>query len=61
MAVGPGLVKDGVEHTLRDLLAGDAATASKTDSELVRREYPTPIGPVDLMFKHADGTTSSSK
>jgi hypothetical protein len=56
MAVGPGLVKDGVEHTLRDLLAA-TPDAIAADLEFVRREYPTPIGPVDLMFKHADGTT----
>ena len=49
MAVGPGLVKDGVEHTLRDLLAA-TPDAIETDLTLVRREYPTPIGPVDLMF-----------
>ncbi len=56
MAVGPGLVKDGVEHTLRDLLAA-TPDAIEPDLAFVRREYPTPIGPVDLMYKHADGTT----
>jgi len=56
MAVGPGLVKDGVEHTLRDLLAA-TPDAIEADLAFVRREYPTPIGPVDLMYKHADGTT----
>lgn len=56
MAVGPGLVKDGVEHTLRDLLAA-TPDAIEPDLAFVRREHPTPIGPVDLMYKHADGTT----
>ncbi|MEY2397836.1 MAG: endonuclease [Actinomycetota bacterium] len=56
MAVGPGLVKDGVEHALRDLIAA-SPICIETDLEFVRREYPTPIGPVDLVFKHVDGTT----
>ncbi len=56
MAVGPGLVKDGVEHALRDLIAATPACIEE-NLEFVRREFPTPIGPVDLMFKHADGTT----
>ena len=54
MAVGPGLVKDGVESTLRDLLAASSAVI-EDDLMLVRREYPTPIGPVDLMFRDARG------
>ena len=54
MAVGPGLIKDGVEHALRDLLAA-APAAIAPDLMLVRREYPTPIGPVDLMFRAGDG------
>ncbi|HUR77473.1 MAG TPA: endonuclease NucS [Acidimicrobiales bacterium] len=54
MEVGPGLVKDGVEHALRDLLAG-APHAIGDGLMLVRREYPTPIGPVDLMLRDRDG------
>ncbi len=54
MEVGPGLVKDGVEHALRDLLAGAPHTIEDGLS-LVRREYPTPIGPVDLMLRDRDG------
>ena len=54
MEVGPGLVKDGVEHALRDLLAG-APQAIEDGLSLVRREYPTPIGPVDLMLRDRDG------
>jgi RecB family endonuclease NucS len=54
MAVGPGLVKDGVEHALRDLLAA-APNVIEDGLMLVRREYPTPIGPVDLMLRDNDG------
>jgi RecB family endonuclease NucS len=54
LGVDPGLVKDGVEAHLQILLAahpralGDGMT-------LVRREHPTPIGPVDLLCRDADG------
>lgn len=50
----PGLVKDGVEAHLQELLAlhvhliGDG-------HELVRREFPTAIGPVDLLCVNPDG------
>jgi RecB family endonuclease NucS len=54
MAVGPGLVKDGVEHALRDLLAAAPHTIEDGLS-LVRREYPTAIGPVDLMLRDREG------
>jgi len=49
----PGLVKDGVEAHLQQLLAEHVATLGE-DWQLVRREYPTPIGPVDLLCR--DGT-----
>jgi endonuclease len=54
LGVDPGLKKDGVESHLQELLAvqlhhlGDGW-------RLVRREFPTPIGPVDLMCKDAEG------
>ncbi|HVV31251.1 MAG TPA: endonuclease NucS [Mycobacteriales bacterium] len=54
LGLDPGLVKDGVEAHLQELLAercqvlGDGLT-------LVRREYPTDIGPVDLVCRDADG------
>ena len=51
----PGLVKDGVEAHLQELLAEHADEV--LDLRLVRREYPTDIGPVDLLCKAADGTT----
>jgi RecB family endonuclease NucS len=50
----PGLRKDGVEAHLQELLA--AAPESMEDGlRLVRREYPTAIGPVDLLCRDADG------
>jgi hypothetical protein len=44
----PGLQKDGVEAHLQELLAADP-TVIAPGLTLVRREYPTDIGPVDLM------------
>ncbi len=56
MGVDPGLQKDGVEAHLQELLA--AAPETMGDGmRLVRREYPTDIGPVDLLLKDADGGT----
>ena len=50
----PGLIKDGVESHLQRLLAEnlDALAQGLT---LVRREYPTAIGPVDILCKAAGG------
>lgn len=50
----PGLVKDGVEAHLQALLAEQMGLLGD-DWTLVRREFPTPIGPVDLMCRDADG------
>jgi endonuclease len=44
----PGLIKDGVESHLQELLAAQVGLLG-VGWRLVRREYPTPIGPVDLM------------
>lgn len=54
LGVDPGLQKEGVEAELQRLLAErtDAIAAGMT---LVRREYPTEIGPVDLLCRDADG------
>lgn len=54
MGIDPGLVKDGVEAHLQELLAADP-TYIDDGLELVRREYPTDIGPVDLMCRDDDG------
>jgi hypothetical protein len=56
LGLDPGLVKDGVEADLQRLLAeqvdviGDGLT-------LVRREFPTAIGPVDLLLRDTAGGT----
>ena len=54
LGVDPGLVKDGVEAHLQELLAAQIALLG-TGHTLVRREYPTAIGPVDLMVRDAAG------
>jgi len=54
MGVDPGLVKDGVEAHLQELLAADP-TSIGDGLRLVRREFPTDIGPVDLLCRDADG------
>jgi endonuclease len=50
----PGLSKDGVEAELQELIARRVA-ALREDLKLVRREYPTDIGPVDLLCRDAAG------
>jgi RecB family endonuclease NucS len=52
----PGLQKDGVEAHLQELLAA-SPDAIELGLTLVRREYPTAIGPVDLVCKDAGGAT----
>jgi len=54
LGVDPGLVKDGVEAHLQELLAEHVHTFG-TGWSLVRREYPTSIGPVDLLCRDATG------
>ena len=53
LGIDPGLVKDGVEAHLQALLAEHPGTIAPGLS-LVRREHPTPIGPVDLLCRDAD-------
>jgi RecB family endonuclease NucS len=48
LGVDPGLVKDGVEAHLQELLALHIHTLGEGYA-LLRREYPTPIGPVDIL------------
>jgi RecB family endonuclease NucS len=50
----PGLQKDGVEAHLQELLAA-SPHAIEAGLTLVRREYPTAIGPVDLVCRDAGG------
>jgi RecB family endonuclease NucS len=54
LGVDPGLVKDGVEAHLQKLLAEHISTLGD-GYRLVRREYPTPIGPVDIMCRDPNG------
>ncbi|MCK0116167.1 endonuclease NucS [Isoptericola sp. S6320L] len=56
LGVDPGLVKDGVEAHLQELLAAQIELLG-TGHTLVRREYMTAIGPVDILAKHPDGGT----
>lgn len=52
----PGLEKDGVEAELQELLAA-RVTLLRNDLTLIRREYPTDIGPVDLLCTDEQGRT----
>jgi len=54
LGVDPGLIKDGVEAHLQELLAAQMHVLGE-GWRLVRREYPTPIGPVDIMCRDAAG------
>ncbi|GAA1265611.1 endonuclease NucS [Kitasatospora nipponensis] len=56
LGVDPGLIKDGVEAHLQVLLA-DRMEVLGTGWSLVRREYPTAIGPVDILCRDAEGRT----
>lgn len=54
LGVDPGLRKDGVEKHLQALLA-DHPSSLRSGLSLVQREYPTAIGPVDLLCRESDG------
>ncbi|HEY6738937.1 MAG TPA: endonuclease NucS [Actinopolymorphaceae bacterium] len=54
LGVDPGLQKDGVEAHLQELLAEHPTTFGEGWT-LVRREYATAIGPVDLLCRDAEG------
>jgi RecB family endonuclease NucS len=54
LGIDPGLVKDGVEAHLQELLAVQLDLLGD-GWRLVRREFPTPIGPVDLMCRDETG------
>jgi RecB family endonuclease NucS len=56
LGVDPGLRKDGVESDLQELLAAQMHLLGE-GWRLVRREYPTAIGPVDLMCRDAAGAS----
>jgi endonuclease len=54
LGIDPGLQKDGVEAHLQALLAENPGTFGDGWT-LVQREYLTPIGPVDLLFRDDSG------
>ena len=54
LGLDPGLTKDGVEAQLQALLAA-APEHIEPGLRLVRREYETGIGPVDLLCRDAEG------
>lgn len=56
LGIDPGLQKDGVEAQLQELLAQHITTLGDGYT-LIRREYMTAIGPVDIMCRNADGAT----
>ena len=56
MGVDPGLQKDGVEAHLQELLADDPSFLVE-GLELIKREYPTDLGPVDLLCRTSKGET----
>ena len=56
LGTDPGLVKDGVEAHLQKLLAEHIELLGEGYT-LVRREYMTAIGPVDILCRDADGNS----
>ncbi len=56
LGIDPGLQKDGVEANLQQLLA-DRPWVLEDGLTLIRREYPTDIGPVDLLCADPHGGT----
>jgi endonuclease len=56
LGVDPGLVKDGVESHLQELLAAQIHLLGD-GWRLVRREFPTAIGPVDIMCRDHTGVS----
>ena len=56
LGIDPGLVKDGVEAHLQELLAASPQVLGPGFT-LVRREYMTAIGPVDLLCRDGSGAS----
>ena len=55
LGVDPGLTKDGVEAPLQELLAEQAEAVLGPGWRVVRREWPTDIGPVDILCRDPAG------
>lgn len=56
LGTDPGLIKDGVEADLQRLLAEQIELLG-TGHKLIRREYMTAIGPVDILARDGEGAT----
>ncbi len=56
LGLDPGLQKDGVEAHLQELLAVEPDRL-EPGLRLIRREFPTDVGPVDLLCRDIDGNT----
>ena len=56
LGIDPGLIKDGVEADLQRLLSEQIELLG-AGYRMVRREYPTAIGPVDILAKDASGVS----
>ena len=56
LGLDPGLIKDGVEAHLQAMLAEQIELLGSGHT-LVRREYPTAIGPVDILARDSAGAT----
>ncbi len=60
LGIDPGLVKDGVEAHLQELLADQIETLGP-GYRCIRREYPTAIGPVDILARDPAASRSRSR
>ncbi|MBQ5557981.1 MAG: endonuclease NucS [Bifidobacteriaceae bacterium] len=58
LGIDPGLMKDGVEDQLQHYLSEQIERIGP-GARLVRREYPTPIGPVDILAVDGNGVTTA--
>lgn len=57
LGIDPGLIKDGVEAQLQKLVSEQLEVISP-DLTLIRREYPTAIGPVDILASEPGGSVA---
>lgn len=57
LGIDPGLQKDGAEAELQRLVAEQLEHVLAPGHRLIRREFPTAIGPVDILATDAQGTT----
>ncbi|MBC9927796.1 MULTISPECIES: endonuclease NucS [unclassified Leucobacter] len=56
LGIDPGLIKDGVEAHLQELMAAQIEVLGEGHT-LVRREYMTAIGPVDILARDEQGVS----